>query len=188
VLWVVALGLGLAAGFAAGGSIDNLARLRFRWPWFVLAALVVREAAVLTPLNRLEGAQYVYAAALVALVAWTLWHINRVAGIWLVAGGSSLNLVVIAANGGRMPVAPELAGALVQRGHLGQYTLMTSYTQLNWLADRIALPGPLGRVVPEAYSPGDLIVAVGIAIVVVLAMRSRSGSEETRPRIVSDPP
>ncbi len=184
MVWVVALGLGLAAGLAGRGSLENIARLRFRWPWVVVAALVVREAVVLTPLNRIDGVQYAYAAALGGLVAWTLWHINKVPMIWLVAAGSALNLVVIAANGGRMPVAPELAGSLVQRGHIGQYTLMTPYTQLNWLADWIALPGSLGRVVHEAYSPGDLIVAVGIALVVVLAMRSR----ETRPRIVNDPP
>jgi len=35
-------------------------------------------------------------------------------------------------------------------------------TQLNWLADWIALPGPFERVLREAYSPGDLVVALGI--------------------------
>lgn len=188
MLWLGALGIGVVAGFAARGSMDNLARLQFRWPWLVIAALAVREAAVLTPLNRVEGVEYVYLAALAALVAWTLWHIDRIAGIWLVTAGGLLNLVVIAANGGRMPVSPELAGALVRSGHLGQYTLMTSNTHLNWLADWIVLPGPLGRMLPEAYSPGDLIVAIGIGVVVVLAMRSRIGSGETRPRIVIDPP
>ena len=188
MLWILALGLGLVVGFAAHGSIDNLTRIRLRWPWLVLATLAVRAAIVLTPLNRVDGVQYVYLAALSALVAWTLWQIELVAGMWLVAAGSALNLIVIAANGGRMPVAPDLAGALVQRGHIGQYTLMAADSHLNWLADWIALPGPLGRVVPEAYSPGDLIVAVGIALVVVLAMRSRTGSDKTRPRIVSDPP
>lgn len=184
MVWVAALGLGLVAGFAGRGSLENIARVHFRWPWVVVAALVIREAVVLTPLKRIDGVQYVYAAALGAVVAWTLWHVNRVAMIWLVAAGSALNLVVIAANGGRMPVAPELAGTLLQQGHVGQYTLMTPSTQLNWLADWIVLPGSLGRMAHEAYSPGDLIVAVGIALVVVLAMRSR----ETRPRIVSDPP
>ncbi len=188
MLWIVAIGLGLVVGFAARGTIDNLTRIQLRWPWLVLATLVVRAAIVLTPLNRVDGVQYIYLAALTALVAWTLWQIELVAGMWLVAAGSALNLIVIAANGGRMPVATELAGALVQRGQVGQYTLMTSDTHLNWLADWIALPGPVGRVVHEAYSPGDLIVAVGIAVVLALAMRSRSGSDETRPRIVSDPP
>ncbi len=186
--WIAALGLGIAAGILTGGHIDNLARLSFRWPWFVIAALVVREAVVVTPLNRVDGVQFVYLAALAALVAWTLWHIDRLAGIWLVTAGGALNLIVIAANGGRMPVAPELAGTLVQRGHLGQYTLMTPDTHLNWLADWIATPGPLGRVFPEAYSPGDLLVALGIFVVVLMAMRSSTGSDNTRRRIGSYPP
>jgi len=186
VVWVAALAIGLAGGFASRGRLDNLVHLHFRWPWFVVAALVVREASVLTPLNRIDGVQYVYAAALAALVAWTVWQIERVRGIWLVTAGAALNLVVIAANAGRMPVAPEIAGTLVQRGQIGQYTSMGPGTQLNWLADWIALPGPFERVLREAYSPGDLVVALGIAVVVLLAMRTKP--EETRRRIVSDPP
>jgi len=96
VVWVAALAIGLAGGFATRGRLDNLVHLRFRWPWFVVAALVVREASVLTPLNRIDGVQYVYAAALAALVAWTVWQIERVRGIWLVTAGAALNLVVIA--------------------------------------------------------------------------------------------
>ena len=184
MLLLAALVLGVVAGMAMRGSLDNLGRLRFRWPWLVIVALVVREATVLTPLRNVEGIQYLYAVSLAALVAWTLWHVNRVRGIWLVATGSALNLLVIAANAGRMPVAPELAGSLIQRGHVGQYVLMGSGTRLSWLADSIALPGPI----KEAYSPGDLIVAVGIAAVIVLAMRTRPGPDETQRRIVSDPP
>jgi hypothetical protein len=184
MVFLVSIALGIIGGLAIHGRLDHLARLTFRWPWLVVAALVVREAAVLTPLRNIDGIQYVYAASLAVLVGWTLWHINRIRGIWLVAIGSALNLVVIAANGGRMPVAPELAGSLIQRGHLGQYTLMGSATHLNWLADWIALRGGP----PEAYSPGDLVVALGIAVVIALAMRSETGLGETSRRIVSDPP
>jgi hypothetical protein len=182
VVWVAALAIGLVAGFATGGKIANLARLRFRWPWLIVAALVVRVVTVLPPLTRIDGTRWAYVAALTTVLAWTIWHIDRLPGIWLIAAGSAVNLFVIAANGGRMPVAPQLAGALVQRGQIGQYTLMGPGTQLNWLADWIGLPGPLR----EAYSPGDLIVALGIAVVVLLAMRTRPG--ETSRRIVSDPP
>jgi len=185
LLFLVALGLGVIVGLAFRGSMENFSRLRFRWPWLVIAALVVREATVLTPLRNVDGIQLVYAASLTALVAWTVWHVNRVRGIWLVSVGSALNLVVIAANSGRMPVAPDLAGSLVQRGHLGQYTLMGPGTHLNWLADWIALPAPLKF---ETYSPGDLMVAVGIAAVIVLAMRPGTRLPETETRIVSDPP
>jgi len=182
VVWLAALAIGLVGGLATGGKIGNLARLRFRWPWLIIAAVVVRVVTVSPPLTSIEGSQWAYVGALTAVLAWTIWQIDRVPGIWLVAAGSAVNLFVIAANGGRMPVAPELAGTLVERGQVGQYTLMGTGTQLNWLADWIGLPGP----VHEAYSPGDLIVALGIAMVVVLAMRKRPG--ETRRRIVNDPP
>jgi hypothetical protein len=184
MLWLAALAVGLGAGFAAGGKISNLGRLRFRWPWLLVAALILRAATVLPPLNRFDGSQWVYVGSLTAVLAWTIWHIDRLPGIWLVAAGSAVNLFEIAANGGRMPVTPELAGSLVQRGHVGQYVLMGAGTRLNWLADWIGLPGP----VKEAYSPGDLIVAVGIAVLMVLVMRSRTGPDETSRRIVSDPP
>jgi hypothetical protein len=187
LLWIAALGLGLVAGLAFRGRIDNLSRLHFRWPWLIVAVLVVRAVVLVTPLRTVEGIQYVYLGALTVLVAWTLWQIELVRGIWLISVGSVLNLVVIAANAARMPVAPELAGSLVRSGHLGQYTLIASNTNLAWLADWIALPG-IGRVVAEAYSPGDVIVALGVGLVVALAMRSQAGSPETQARIVSDPP
>ena len=188
MLWLAALALGLIVGFATRGSLENLARIRLRWPWLVVAALVVRAAILLTPFSRIDGVQYVYLAALTALLAWTLWQVELVRGIWLIGVGSALNLIVIATNGARMPVAPELAGPLVHSGTLGQYTLIGADTNLNWLADWIALPAPIGRLVPEAYSPGDVIIAIGIATVVVLAMRTGAGPAETEPRIVSDPP
>jgi hypothetical protein len=43
-------------------------------------------------------------------------------------------------------------------------------TQLNWLADWIGVPGPLGG----AYSPGDILVAAGIALVAFLATRRQA--------------
>lgn len=181
MLVLVPLVVGLVIGVAAGGKIGNLAGLRFRWPWFVLVVLVIREAVLLTPLNRIDGVQYIYAAALAALVAWTALHIKRLAGVWLVTAGAALNLVVILANGARMPVAPDLAGVLVQRGHVGQYVLMGPGTNLNWLADWIGFPWP----VKGAYSPGDLLISLGIGVVVILAIvRPSAGKlEETSSRI-----
>lgn len=168
MLLLAALALGLVAGIATGGKLGRVANLRFRWPWLVLVALVIREASALRPLSSIDGVQYVYVAALAALIAWAVWHIERVRGVWIVAAGAALNLIVIIANGARMPVAPALAGSLVQRGHAGQYVLMGADTSLNWLGDWIGLPGPLG-----AYSPGDVIVAIGIAAVAFLATRQQ---------------
>jgi hypothetical protein len=188
MLLLAAVFVGLAVGVLSGGKLGNLSNLHFRWPFFVLAVLVIKEVVLITPLSRVDGVQFVYAGSLAALVAWTVWHFDLLPGVWLVSVGAALNLVVVVANGGRMPVAPELAGHLVERGHIGQYVVMGPGTNIGWLADWIDVPGPLGG----AYSPGDVVVAIGIAVVAFLATRRRpspnSALEETPARIVSDPP
>jgi uncharacterized protein DUF5317 len=167
LLFVGAIVLGLVFALLTGGRLENLARLRFRWPWLLVAAVVIREAVLLTPLGRLEAARYVYVLALAAILVWTVWHWRRVRGVWLVSAGIALNMVVILANGARMPVAPDLAGSLLRHGTVGQYTVMGDATRLNLLGDWIAL-----YPVPEAYSPGDVLIAIGLAIVVFSAARN----------------
>jgi hypothetical protein len=188
VLLLAALALGVLAGVLTGGKLANLSNLTFRWPWFVIAALVIREVAAYSPLAGIDGVQYVYATALAMLVAWTAWHVQRVRAVWIISIGAVMNLIVVIANGARMPVAPALAGSLVQRGHLGQYVVMSPTTSLNWLADWIGVPGAFGG----AYSPGDAVVAIGIAAVAFLATRQRDATatklDETSGRIGSYPP
>ena len=169
MLVLIPLVLGIVIGAAAGGKISNLAEVRFHWPWFVLLVLVIREGVVLYPLNRIEGIQYVYAIAQAGLVGWTAWHIRRLPGVWVVTIGAAMNLIVILANGARMPVAPSMAGVLLQQGQVAQYTLMGPDTNLSWLGDWIVSPWPARG----AYSPGDLVLALGIGIVVILAMTHR---------------
>jgi len=176
MLWLGAIVLGVAFGLLTGGRLTNLGKVRFRWPWVVLGVIVVRFLVLATPLNAVEGAQYLYVLALAAIVAWTAWHVRRLRGIWLISLGALLNLIVILANGGRMPVAPELAGSMGGRATLGQYTVMGSHTNLNFLGDWIRL-GPA----PEAYSLGDVLIGVGLAIVVFLAIRNPSAYEGVSP-------
>lgn len=167
MLWLFAIVVGVVFGLLTGGRIGNLARLRFRWPWLILAAVVVREAVLLTPLNRVDAARFAYVAALAAIVLWTVLHWERLPGIQLVSAGAALNLLVIVANGGRMPVAPEFAASLVRHGDVGQYTVMGPGTNLNLLGDWISL-----YPVPETYSLGDVLIGLGLAIVVFLAVRN----------------
>jgi len=164
VLFLVAIAAGIGAGLAVGGRLANLARLQFHWPWLVPLALVAREVVLVTPLNRVEGAQYIYVVALLTLIAWTLWNFSRVPVIWTVTIGAILNVIVISANAGRMPVAPQLAGPLVSRVAVGQYVLMSSSTQLNVLGDWIPMFGA-----PAAVSVGDLFVAFGLALSLFIA-------------------
>ena len=165
MLFLFAIVLGLAGGLALGGRIENLSRIKFRWPVLVIVAVVVREAVLLTPLNRVNGSQWVYVLALAAIGVWTAAHWDRMRGIQAITVGVCLNLLVIFANDARMPVAREIAGpALIAKKTIGQYVLMDSSTRLNLLGDWIRL-----YPVPEAYSLGDIFVAVGLAVAVFIA-------------------
>ena len=171
-------GVGLVVGLLAGGRISRLAEIRFRWPVVVLVAYAARELDVLyTPLARSWLSPLFYTAALAALAIWTLLHRDRVPGIWIVAIGMVMNFMVVAANLGHMPVPLWLADRgpheLIEKGVLGQYVLEGPNTHLNFLDDWIQLPGTLGRIFPQAYSPGDLVAVVGMAVTVFLSMRPR---------------
>jgi len=84
--------LGCLAGVALGGKLSNWSAISLRWPWVVVLALLIRVALAGTPLGRVDWLRYVYVASLVALIAWTLWNVDRLFGIWLVSIGSTINL------------------------------------------------------------------------------------------------
>jgi hypothetical protein len=170
---------GLLAGLATGGSLRSLLEIRLRWPLVVLAALAVRLLGILGPLSRSPLAPALFSASLVALIAWTVWHRHVLRGWWLLALGLATNLAVVLANGGRMPVSRAAAGtvssSLIDKGVSGQYVLTGPGTRAEWLDDWILLPGPLGRVFREVYSPGDFVVCFGLALVFFLATRPQRG-------------
>jgi len=159
--------LGCLAGVAVGGKLSNWSAISLRWPWLVVLAMLIRLAVAGTPLGGADWLRYVYVASLVALIAWTLWNVDRLFGIWLVSVGSTMNLIVIVANDFRMPVVRSAAGALVQLGQHGQYTFMDSSTRLPWLADSVLVPGWLGGV----FSPGDAVIGIGLGIVAFAVTR-----------------
>jgi len=160
--------LGCVAGVALGGKLSKWSTIRLRWPWVVILTMLIRVAVAGTPLGRVDWLRYVYVASLVALIAWTLWNVDRLFGIWLVSIGSTMNLIVIAANDFRMPVVQSAAGRLVELGQHGQYTVMDSSTRLPWLADWVLVPGWwLGGV----FSPGDVLIGVGLGVVAFVVTR-----------------
>jgi len=177
MLFLVAALAGLLFGLAAGGSLNNLGAIRFRWPLVPLLALIIRDVGVNTPLAFTPWAPLLYVTGLTALLAWALWHRQRVPGLVIVATGMVLNLVVIAVNFGHMPVSLALADRgpieLLQKGVLGYYVLIGPGTRLDFLGDWIELPPPLNRLFPQAYSPGDLVAIVGMGLTLFWSSRRR---------------
>jgi hypothetical protein len=176
--------LGLVAGLLTGGRMSNLLGRRLRWPLVVIAAFAVRELLLRSPLGTSLLGPPAFALSLAALIAWTIWHRDELPGILIVTAGMSMNLLVTLANGGHMPVATaalDLGPSQLRAvGTWAQYGAMGPGTHLGWLGDWIQFPGLIGRLFPQAYSPGDLVSLVGLTAVLFLATRPRRTAEPRR--------
>jgi hypothetical protein len=142
---------GLALGAAIGRDWRRLAALDITWLPVLVIAIVARALAPFVPPASL--ALYLAAIALTAAVATINW---RLPGAALIAAGSVLNLIVVAANGG-MPIdaqALESAGGRMPQDAL--HVALTGSTALAALADVIVI-APLRA----AYSIGDVAITLG---------------------------
>ena len=156
-----------------GGHLGRLAQLRLRsWPLLVAAfALQTLPISVWPTMPRAAAAglhvvSYGFTAAF-------LGRNRRVAGLWIVALGSSANLVAILANGGVMPAqagALRLAGQQVDPTEFANSAVVT-HPRLWWLGDVFAIPGrvPLANV----FSVGDVLIVLGAIVVLHQACGSR---------------
>jgi hypothetical protein len=162
-LVLVVLLCALALGWLIGGGLDRLGALHLAHRWLVLAAF----AALL------GGTAHALGLLLSAGFAFAFLERNRgVRGTGLIALGLLANAVVVAVNGA-MPVslhAADRAGADVTDvldGSDPRHELAGSGTRLSWLGD--VVPVRLPRH-PEVVSPGDVLLAAGIAQLVVIGM------------------
>lgn len=177
MLFVVGVALAIAVGKLAGGRADRLVGSGLRWLWAALIALALQTLAVYAP-RELVGpaiAPLVVGSQLVLLVVGL--RNLRMAGAAIATLGIAMNVAVMLANGGSMPVAPE---TLAWSGHAepeaivagARYSkdvvLPADQTRLEPLADRYwtHLPWPLDRL----FSLGDVGLMGGVAFLIVRGM------------------
>lgn len=167
--------LGVAVGLARRGSLERLANIRIRLWWLALAAWVLEAVVLASPLSAalapVAAALLGLAMAIIGVVLALNW---RVPGLGLFLLGLLLNALVMAANGGFMPVSePALVAAnstwfleeMKVEGRLQKSFPMQPDTPLWFLGDVVPI-----RLVEKVYSPGDLILAVGSFVMVVGGM------------------
>jgi hypothetical protein len=155
-----------------GGSLRNLAALHLRWLPLVIVGFVL-QLAIFTPFARSPLVAFatlpIYVVSLSLLAIWVAanW---RIPGMTLIAIGLALNIAVIAANGGHMPVLPEAARLAGQyealaadKPQTSKHMLMASEQVRLWLLSDIIVV-PHGVPGASVLSVGDLALTVGIAI------------------------
>ena len=184
--------LGCIVGLLPGGSFAGLARLQIRWGSVILAGLVVQVVLFSAPVAERvhEIGPLIYMASTAAVLGAVLrnW---RITGFPIVAVGAASNAAAIIANGGFMPAGRE-AMAVLGTTFPSSYSnsSLVAHPALAGLTDIFAIPHPVPFA--NVFSIGDVIIAIGIAIVLIAAMRERdpepADSAAEAPRPASTPP
>ena len=139
--------------------------------WLWLAAGLALQAAWVRLLSReaaLPVLHWLPALALLPALRF-LWLNRSYHGLWVLAAGVTLNLLVMVSNGGLMPISPGSLRAIGSaRGHIGgalalskDRLLSDGTASLAFLDDRITFAVAGLHV---ACSVGDLLVAIGCLV------------------------
>ncbi|HVT65117.1 MAG TPA: DUF5317 domain-containing protein [Mycobacteriales bacterium] len=184
---VAVLGAALIA-VVSGGRWSGFTHELLRAPGYVVLAVIAQVLGAV--LSDHTSAAWVYPTALAvsAACAFVFCVANlRVSGVGLVTIGLVLNAVVVARNGA-MPVsiaAASRAGVsivTVASDDDPRHEIAGKGSVWRTLGDVIPLPLP---GIPEVISPGDLLVAAGLAEFIVVTSRRRRDEKDGQSQVVA---
>lgn len=175
--------IAILVGFIRGGSLKGFAEIRFKMGW-VFPMLLLFQLCIFYFQNKIEWvggiSQYSFMAVYVIGLIF-LW-INRFhAHFMFIFAGVLLNFIVMAVNGGRMPVSGEAALYLdpyyletLKNSLYAKHTLATDTTIFPFLGDIIPLRAPYPR--EQVISIGDVVMNIGgfLAIQAIM-LRNKEG-------------
>jgi len=161
-----------------GGRISQLGQLVLREFWLVPLALIIQSGVYWTAVRGIGvGPSWLSpvldTVSYFLLLFFTFRNIKLPGMSWLTFG-ILLNTLVIAFNGGVMPVdpffLPENSSKMLLKGQ-GTHGLMTSTTQLSFLADRFCLD--ILGLRKQVFSVGDIFIDIGSFFLVFKTMKRK---------------
>lgn len=171
--------LGLITGWLRGGKLRQLETLSLPgWPLAVLSLLL--QAALWIDFGLNWGILQAYARPLHLIsylpLLFFLFLNRKSLGMLVIALGLLMNLAVIAANGGAMPVdpaglAPSLQEELISGAGSPVHLPLTAHTRLAFLSDRIKMPYGESNII----SIGDIVLAAGLMLIIQQGMQIPDG-------------
>jgi hypothetical protein len=173
-LLVVVLLVSLLIGRLLGGRTERLAGVPFRSLRLLLSAAVAQLLGFLVS-NVVAVAWPIALAVSAVFITLFLARNYQILGVPLAAAGLLLNALVVIVNGA-MPVslsAAERAGITADRLDLDDHPRKepaAATTRLPWLGRVVPVALPIHR---EVATPGDLLLAAGLGLLIVSGMRPR---------------
>lgn len=177
MILVAAVLVGLIAGLCRAWLGKRKYRVfELKLPVLVLVAFIPQYFAFFAPFtrellsNRLAAILLV--SSMIILLGFSILNIQK-PGFWPISFGFLLNFLVIALNGGFMPISPatvnrlnpgsEFNWMIGQRfGYSKDIILSPELTKLVFLSDRFTITNFLGYNV--AFSLGDTFIALGVIL------------------------
>jgi hypothetical protein len=156
--------------------------LRGGWVFPILLILQIFIFIFQSKLAWVASASDYFFLGVYVIGLYFLWVNRQQPGFYYILIGVFLNFLVMAINGGRMPVSLEAASVLdpsysevLQSGIYAKHQLLNSATHLGFLGDIIPLsnPYPWHKII----SIGDVIMNIGGFIFVVQLMLSRKKTQ-----------
>lgn len=166
-----ALAIGVVVGLLLGGRPAGLAGIEFRWPWLLVAGFLVQVVLFTDQVAAVVGdlGPPIYVAS-TAIVLIGVLRNAAIPGMPIVALGAGCNLAAIVANGGYMPAGRAAMEALGRsEAEIYSNSAVVAHPVLELLTDIFALPPwvPFANI----FSIGDVLIGLGVALVIVAAMR-----------------
>jgi len=191
-LFFAVIAAALAIAVLIGGDVRRLSQIRIRHVELLLAAFASKVAVALlgtahtqTAVTIARPLNVIGALLLLAVV----WFNRRIPGALLFSVGLTLNLIVIVAFGGRMPVLlphdadPNSPVLALLRGGLDPLHVALDHPQGLWfIGDILTIPSIGGH--SSLVSIGDLLMAAGVAWLII---RCSQRSPELKPAYGSSP-
>ena len=169
---LIGISSGLLRAFLKGHSYRPA---RLSHTWLLVAAFLPQIMAFYLPPTRLAIPAWLASLCLVSsqigLLAF-VWLNRKLPGLWILALGLAANLLVIATNGGLMPITPAVVAVLYpglmpgdslagsRLGWSKNIILSETSTNFSSLSDCITLPAWFPW--QYAFSPGDILIAAGV--------------------------
>lgn len=178
--------LSIIVGLLRRGNFKGIADLKLRFGW-VFPILLAVQIVVFSLQSKVEwigaSSNVIFLLVYVAGLGF-LWMNRDQVGFTTIFIGVLLNFLVMAVNGGRMPVSPEAATVIdpmytemLRSGLYGKHQLLTDSTLLGFLGDIIPLSNPYPRT--QVISIGDVVMNIGMFFFIQHFMLSGRKKQET---------